>query len=169
MTTLRNNEFIIEASFPQAYDFIRRGLAAEVIVGEYILEAGISQITPDGARNIVTFEVTYGRLAGGELARVIAFGHRSNHSVIPLSALRNDGQGYYILYVENVEQTFGSNYYVRIERVNPGVRDINYVAITGNFGATALTGNPIITNSDMLVQAGDRVRLVAGYDFEPTR
>jgi len=169
MTTFRNHQFVIEASFPQDDDFIRRGQAVEILIGDQTLEGRTSRITPDGARNIATIEVNAvgSRVSGGELAMVTIMGARMNHAaIIPVSALRTDGQGYFILFVERVEQTFGSSYYARIERVRPDVRDANNVAITS---FSPLPEGPIIVNSDMPVRPGERVRLVADYAFVPTR
>jgi len=169
MTTLRNNRFIIEASFPQAYGFIAVGQDVEIRIGEDRLEGRTSQRTPDGPRNIVTIDLESPRLVGGELAFVTISAARVNQSaIIPLGALRESTQGYYILYVERQERFFGSSYYVRTQNVTRGRHDANNVAISGTFGM-GLTDEPIIINSDMPVQVGDRVRLVADYDFEPVR
>jgi len=177
VTTLRNNRFEIEASFPQANDFIRTGQTVEIAIGGYgtgdrtenRIEGRITQRTPEGARNIFTIEVESNSLIGGELGIVTAHGTRNNQpAVIPLSALREDAQGYFILYVERVERAFGSNYYLRTQRVVADARDSYNVAITGAFGVS-LTEYPIVINSDMPLQTGERVRLTADYDFIPTR
>jgi len=102
---------------------------------------------------------------------VTVSGVRSNQStVIPLSALRENSDGYFILYIEADTRGFGTNYYTRIHRVNPGLRDAESVAITSALQGTNLPSYPIIIQSDMPIwSANQRVRLVAGYDFEPTR
>jgi len=170
ITTLRNNRFIIEASFPQADGFIRTGQGVSIVIGENDLDGTTSRITPDGARNIVTIDVESSRLIGGELAFVTVSGTRSNQpSIIPLSALREDSNGYYIFFIERVERIFGSHYYVRTQRVNVRGHDHNNAAVTSSFGMDEVTTEPIIINSDMPVRVGERVRLVASYDFEPSR
>ena len=169
VTTLRNNQFIIEAPFPQIQDFISTGQEARIRIGKDEINGSTGRITPDGGRNIVTIEVQGGGLVGGELAMVTILGASTNHpAVVPLSALRREQNNYFILYVEAYEGWFGSNYYVRSQMVNPLRRDTANVAINGLHGMV-VTDAPIIINSDMPISAGDRVRLVAGYAMEPAR
>ena len=169
VTNLRNNQFIIEVSFPQVQDFIDTGQEARVRIGTDEFTGRTSRITPDGARNIVTVEVESRGIRGGELAFVTILGSSTNHaSVVPLSALREDTNGYFIFFVEAHERRFGSNYYVLVQRVNTVRQDANNVAISGMHGMT-LTNGPIIINSDMAVMAGDRVRIVAGYTIRPAQ
>jgi len=93
-------------------------------------------------------------------------GGRTNHpSTIPLSALRQDQHGYFILYVESVPRRFfGSSYYTRIARVDAGLRDMANVAISPFWG-TPLPNEPIVVNSDLFIHAGTRVRIVGHGDL----
>jgi hypothetical protein len=94
------------------------------------------------------------------MASVIVSGGSSNHAnTIPLSALREDTNGYFVMYIEAVPRRFGSSYYARIQRVETGRRDTTTVAISPVWGIP-LTEEPIIINSDMPVHVGTRVRIV---------
>jgi hypothetical protein len=165
LTSLNNNNFYIEASFPQAQDFIDVNQSAEIIIGTERLTGRTARIVPQGGRNNVIIEVQSGALRGGELASVIVSGGSSSHpNVIPLSALREDTNGYFVLYAESVPQRFGSNYYVRARRVEAGRRDTANVAINPVSGVP-VPEEPLIINSDIPVHAGGRVRIVGGNDL----
>ncbi|MCL2199940.1 MAG: hypothetical protein FWB80_13570 [Defluviitaleaceae bacterium] len=161
-TALANNRFYVEASFPQIQDFIDVGQNVEVTVGTERLTGRTARIVPQGGRNNAIIEVQSGSLRGGELVTVVVSGGNTNHpSVIPLSALREDQNGYFVLFVQAVPQRFGSSYYVRAFRVNAGRRDTTNVAITTSWGME-IPDEPIIINSDIPVGVGQRVRLVGG-------
>lgn len=167
LTALNNNRFYIEASFPQAQDFIDINQSAEILVGTERLTGTTARIVPQGGRNTVTIEVSSGALRGGEMVSVIISGGSSNHaSIIPLSALREDTSGYFILYAVSVPQRFSSNYYARVRRVETGRRDASNVAISPVWGMD-IPEEPIIINSDIPVHAGARVRIVG--DVPPAR
>jgi len=170
-TVLRNSRFVVEASFRQADDFVAVGRTAEIAIADNRLEGRVSRVIQDGLWQIATIEISSAQPSGGEFATVTVSGVRSNQStVIPLSALRENSDGYFILYIEADTRGFGTNYYTRIHRVNPGLRDAESVAITSALQGTNLPSYPIIIQSDMPIwSANQRVRLVAGYDFEPTR
>lgn len=85
----------------------------------------------------------------------------TNHAhTIPVTALRQDMQGYFILYVESVPRRFGSNYYLRLVRVEPGRRSFTHVAIRTLWGDMPEAG--VVVNSDIFVFPGARVRIVGG-------
>ena len=164
LPTGASDRFEIEAMFPQSQDFIRHGQGAEIQIGDMRLEGTVAQVTPGGGVNTVTIDVESNQLTGGEFAQVLINGGRwPSSSIIPLSALRQDVSGYYILYVESQPRLLGRSYYVRTARVDVGRRDMFSVAISGQWGQS-LPEEPIIVNSDMPVFVGSRVRLVDGQD-----
>jgi len=168
-TSISNNQFLIQASFPQSQDFIRVGQSVDVFVGTNEFSGTTTRIIPDGANNLVNIHVTGSQLASGQLARVTVSGGSSNHAqVIPISALRENQQGYFIMFVTPYERRLGSDYIVYQLQVDLVRRDARNAAITGRFGSELPTG-PIIVNSDMPIGVNQRVRLVGSNDFEPTR
>lgn len=85
----------------------------------------------------------------------------TNHAnVIPVTALRQDQQGYFVLYVESVPRRFGSGYYLRALRVDVSHRGFTHAAIRATWGEMPDTG--IVINSDLHVFVGSRVRIVGG-------
>jgi len=83
----------------------------------------------------------------------------TNHAnIIPITALRRDMQGYFILYAEATPRRLGSNYHLRLLRVEPGRRDFTHVAITALWGLE-MPSTGIVVNSDVFVYAGARVRI----------
>jgi len=159
--------FVIEAAFPLIHDFITEGLPVDITVGTARHEGRTGRIQPDGAWNIVTIEVESGTLQGGELAHVIvAERGEGHHHTIPLSALRQDMNGYFILYVNSARRFFGSNYYANILRIEVQARDHIHAAIFGDFGID-WPQKAIIINSDIPVHVGDSVRLVGGSELTP--
>lgn len=168
-TALRNNRFVIETSFPQIQDFIDTGQDVDVSVGTQTINGTTARIVPDGGRNTVFIHVTSGQLLGGEMAQVTVSGGNTNHpNIIPLSALHEDEQGYYILFIMPQARRFGSSYYVMRMQVEATRRDDRHVAISTRWGME-LPEEPIILNSDMPITVGRRVRLVATDSFTPTR
>jgi hypothetical protein len=160
LTSLNNNRFTIEASFPQVLDFIGINQNADVVIGTERLTGRTTRIVPEGGRNTVTIEVSSGSLRGGEMASVTVSGGSTNHPrIVPLSALREDQNGYFILFAEAVSQRRGSNYFLRALRVEPGRRDVANVAVSPSWGMD-FPEEPVVVNSDMPVRAGDRVRIV---------
>jgi multidrug resistance efflux pump len=159
-TALANNRFYIEVFFAQALDFISVGQIADVTIATDTIDGQVGRVLPQGGRNLVAIELTGGGLRGGEMAQVSVRGGTTNHAnVVPLTALREDQQGYYILWVESVPRGVGSSYYLRPLRVEPGRRDATHVAITPMWGQEMPVGG-IVVNSDVPVHAGTRVRIV---------
>jgi hypothetical protein len=169
MTAIRDNQFTIEATFPQSQDFIGTNQGASITIGTTEIEGTTSRVIPRGGRYIVTVDLRSNQLSGGELAWVTIRDRAANQrSVIPQSALRRHTTGYYILYVEAEDRRLGTHYYLRSVPVEVRGRDARSVAISGAHGQSLPTG-PIVINSDMPVAAGMRVRLVDGNDFFPAR
>lgn len=167
-TTIRNNNFIIEAPFPQSIEFIRAGQEVSVQVGTNQLEGITTRIVPDGNRNIVHIDVFSNQLSGGELARVTIAAESTSHAhVIPLSALREDAQGNHIMFITPHERRFGSDYIVTQLQVEVIERDDRNAAISARSGE--LPEGPIIVNSDMPITIDERVRPVGSHDFAPSR
>jgi len=85
----------------------------------------------------------------------------TNHAhIIPVTALRQDQQGYFVLYVESVPRRFGSGYYLHTLRVEVNRRGFTHAAIRATWGEIPDTG--IVINSDLPVFTGSRVRIVGG-------
>ncbi|MCL2386641.1 MAG: HlyD family secretion protein [Defluviitaleaceae bacterium] len=168
-TALNNGYFYIEASFPQAQDFISINQNATILVGTERLTGRTTRVVPQGGRNNVTISVQSDMLRGGEMVSVIVSGGSTNHAnTIPISALREDSTGYFVLYVESVPQRFGRSYYLRARRIEAGRRDSSSVAISSIWGM-GIPYEPIVINSDIPVHADMRVRIVGGSDFAYTR
>jgi len=167
-TSIRDNNFIIQAYFPQTQDFIGRNQNVEIQVGTNHMTGTTTNVVPDGARNLVYIEVNSNALTGGELAHVtVAGGNFPVSGAVPLSALREDTEGYYVFFVVPYARRLGSDYIVQQTRVNTGRRDSRHIAISVPWGS--LPDGPIVVNSDMPVSNSQRVRLVAGHDIVPTR
>jgi multidrug resistance efflux pump len=160
-TAIRNNRFVIEAHFPQSQEFIRANQQVEITVGTIHLEGTTNRVIPQGGQNLVVIEFASNELRGGEIATVNVRDRAANaQHIIPVGALRSHTTGYFILYVETEEGRFGNHYYLRSVMVEPGRRDARHVAISGRHGM-ALPQDPIVLNSDVPVNIGDRVRLAA--------
>jgi len=169
-TILNDDRFVIEASFPLVHEFITPDQRAEVTIGNAQHVGSTRQVRSDGGLNIVTIELTSDTLRGGELAQVNISAPSNMHaSTIPLSALSRDTTGYFVLFVESVRGFLGSNYYASMQRVLVTTTDNTRAAIIGSFGTALPEDGVIIVNSDMPVHTGERVRLVGGGDFTPTR
>ena len=85
----------------------------------------------------------------------------TNHPhVVPISALRQDQNGYFILYVEPVPRRFGSGYYLQTLRVEVGRQSFSHGSIRGVWGE--IPDVAIVVNSDIPVHSGNRVRIVGG-------
>jgi len=166
-TAIRNNNFLIAATFPQMQDFISVGQTVEITVATDTFEGQTTRIVPEGVWNRVYISVSARQLIGGEHANVTVLGASTTQpNVIPLSALRYDSMGYHILFVNSHPRRFGEDYYVYRANVDVGQRDARNVAISTRF---ELPTSPIIVNSDMPISPGQRVRPVATGSFPSTR
>ena len=164
-TAIRNNRFVVEASFPQTQDFIDVGQDVSVLVGTQRIDGTTTRVVPEGGRNTVYIDIHSNQLRGGESARVVVSGGQSiARNMIPINALNNDTHGYFILFVTPVERRFGNDYFVSRMNVEPGRRDERNVTISVRWGE--LPTSPIITNSDMPIFAGNRVRLVGAHELD---
>jgi len=164
-TAIRNNRFVVEASFPQTQDFIDVGQDVSVQVGTQRIDGTTARIVPEGGRNTVFIDVHSNQLRGGESARVTVSGGQSvARHMIPINALNHDSNGYFILFIEAVERRFGNDYIVHRMNVEPGRRDERNVTISVRWGE--LPTSPIIVNSDMPIAPGNRVRLVGAEELE---
>ena len=162
-TALNDNHFVVEATFPLTQDFIEIGQRAELTIGNVTAEGEVTNIQPDGGRNVVTINISSENISGGELAQVTVSGPSSTHTnIIPINALRQDVYGYFILFVESVDRFIGSNYHTYMHRVEMVARSNTRVAIQSAF-VPGLPGDAIVINSDMPVHAAERVRLVGGH------
>jgi len=90
-------------------------------------------------------------------------------NVIPLSAVRQDMGGYFILYIEAVPRRFGTSYYARRHAIEVRRRDILNASVGSQIPREPFPSTPVIINSDVMVFEGDRVRLAAGSTFTTTR
>jgi len=163
-TSIRNNRFVVEASFPQTQDFIDVGQEVSVQVGSGRIDGTTSRIVPEGGRNTVFIDIHSNQLRGGESARVTVSGGQSvARFMIPINALNHDSNGYFILFIETVERRFGNDYIVHRMNVEAGRRDERNVTISVRWGE--LPTGPIIINSDMPISAGVRVRLVGADEL----
>ena len=107
----------------------------------------------------LTFSAPRANVNGGERVRV-SIDHITEvqENVLPNSAVRQDGRGYFILYVEWMNSRFvGGNYYAR--RLDVAVLNRGDRVTAVNMEAHGI--GPIILQSDIPVFDGDRVRLVA--------
>ncbi|MCL2204750.1 MAG: hypothetical protein FWB88_12520 [Defluviitaleaceae bacterium] len=100
-------------------------------------------------------------LADISVPRVVLALAEPGANTIPITGLRQDEHGHFILYVEAVPRRFGSHYYLRLLRVEPGWRSFTHVAITAQWGMN-MPETGIVINSDLFVYPGARVRIVGG-------
>jgi len=168
LATDYEGQFIVEAQFPAMMDFIRARNRAELqVFGGGQLEGVVGQIIPGGGTNTVIIDVESNDLVGGEFAEVlISDGRWQAPQVVPLSALRQGADGFYLLYVESVPRFLGRSYYVRATRVNIIRRDMWNASISGEWGTDEYEDTPIVIGSDMPVFNGARVRIVDLQDLE---
>jgi len=158
--------FEVIAEFPIIQDFIRPRLEVAVQVQGRQFDGVVSQVTPSGGTNTVIIDVESSDLTGGEFAEVQVSGGRFPAPImLPLSALRQDINGFYVLYVQPERRLIGSSYYVNSTRVNVVRRDMWSAAISGDSGA-ALPDAPFVVGSDMPISRGQRVRLVGARDLD---
>ena len=173
-TAVRDGRFRVTAPFGQNIPYIdslEEMRPAYIHFGAQEIIGRVARIFPEGDMMMVAVDVENTRFSGGERAmmRIQGTGTHSRQA-IPRSALREDGQGFYMLYVEAEERLFGISYYARVRRISAiDARSADgFVAAGLDFFESPITA-PIIANSDRPVLAGDRVRPVEVGDFFETR
>ena len=152
----KNNLFTVSVPFSHVHDFVADARAARIRVRGLDLAASISRVQPEGGNFLLTAQVTSEYLTGGELVQVVVQSVGVlGRNVIPISALRQDTMGYYVLCAVSDEER-GGEYFIQAVRVT-GVakRTVHYADIT--FWVAALPG-PVVTRSDVPVSPGARVR-----------
>ena len=118
----------------------------------------ISAIAPpdEQDRSVVTIRLPESDWTEGQRVDAQAVQGRDTYDMcVPLSALRSDNTGYYVLSVEQKSTVLGvENVVIRLS-VNVLASDEDNAAIQGPFGRNA----QVITGSNKSVEAGDRVRI----------
>ena len=165
----QNNRFTIYASFSNVHEFVRTATEAIVRASDENILGEVVRVRADGMNIIAVIEVTARDLLGGELVQVTVQGSRHiGDNTVPIAALREDDQGYYVLYVTSESGMMGRSYYANAFRVSIEFRDNSTAALLAGAGGV-FPEEPIIIRSDMPVRPGDRVRLVAANSFTPSR
>lgn len=123
------------------------------------IEAKVASIKPDpanpGKNKLLTFDVTGDVMAGQSLS--LSVGQRSSNyeMTVPNSAVREDNNGKFILYLESKPSPLGNRYIATRADVEVLASDDTQSAISG-----ALYGwEFVITTSTKPVEAGKQVRL----------
>ena len=104
----------------------------------------------------VSIRLPDGNWTQGQRVDVRVVRYRSSYDLcVPLSALRSDSSGYYLLAVERRSTALGIENIVIKVPVTVIAADSDTAAVSGSVGRDAL----IITGSNKSVTAGDRVRM----------
>lgn len=103
----------------------------------------------------ITFDIS-GNIAVGE-TYTLSVGEKSANydAVVPTSAVREDANGKYILYIETKSTPLGNRYYARRQNVEVITSDDTRTAISGNYD----WGTYVITTTQKPVKENDQVRL----------
>ena len=103
----------------------------------------------------VTFDIS-GNVAVGE-TYTLSVGEKSANydSIVPTSAVREDANGKYVLYIETKSTPLGNRYYARRQNVEVLTSDDTKSAISGTFD----WGTYVITTTQKPVKENDQVRL----------
>ncbi|MDR1664434.1 MAG: hypothetical protein LBR83_05895, partial [Clostridiales bacterium] len=162
-TARMDTRFMIKAALNRSQDFISVGQSASVAVEDKKISGVVDRIFSESGETIAVIAFSSDSSLYGKWAEITVSGPvASSNQVIPVSALREDNTGYYLLYIEAEERFLGYDYFARIRRVeNVAARDAHYAAIESN-GLKEDTA--IVINSDRPVYEGDRVRLTGGDD-----
>ena len=117
--------------------------------------SGIS--TPDqNDRVVITIRLPDGDWTRGQRVEVQAIMSRDTYNLcVPLTALRSDNSGYYLLTVEQTVTVLGVVNIVVRAPVTVSASDGDMAAVSGTIGRDS----DVITGSSKAVQAGDRVRV----------
>jgi len=118
----------------------------------------VSAITPSGDvdKTNVTIRLPQGEWTDGQIVDVQAIQNRSIYDMcLPLSALRSDNTGYFLLVIEQGTSVLGvENIALRLP-VSVIASDWDMVSIEGPVGRSS----QVITGSSRAVETGDRVRV----------
>lgn len=103
----------------------------------------------------ITFDIS-GNVAVGE-TYTLSVGEKSANydAIVPTSAVREDSNGKYVLYIETKSTPLGNRYYARRQNVEVLTSDDTKSAITGTFD----WGTYVITTTQKPVKENDQVRL----------
>lgn len=103
----------------------------------------------------ITFDIS-GNVAVGE-TYTLSVGEKSANydAIVPTSAVREDSNGKYVLYIETKSTPLGNRYYARRQNVEVITSDDTRTAITGTFD----WGTYVITTTQKPVKENDQVRL----------
>jgi multidrug efflux pump subunit AcrA (membrane-fusion protein) len=105
-------------------------------------------------------------LTGGErLELSVQYISQLHETLIPNRALRSDPNGDYVLIVEMVSGTLRDEFYARRVTVRPISADNRHTSII----MIVHEMSPIIIDSDRVVSAGDRIRIVGGRELVGVR
>ena len=154
--------FTVTASFPERMGTPTDSMDIRVnipILNEYGLQGQIGRTSFGGGRiNVEIIFETTADIRGGERAEIIVEQFSVLHSmVLPNSAIREDSNGHFILYITREPNSFiGDSFYARQQWINILEEGDTTTAFTIIGGLD----NPIIISSDRLFSVGSRVRVV---------
>jgi multidrug efflux pump subunit AcrA (membrane-fusion protein) len=157
-------------ALPESVDYLKLGDAITLSIksrGIYNVSGEITRLIMEDGRLKAEVHFAAEGVTGGETAEIQV--HNTSdlfQNLIPLSALRSDAYGDYMLYAERVKSFFGYEYYARKTNVWVVERDNYYAAILIYLNDDKL---PVIVNSDKPLSEGDRVRIVGGSDLVEIR
>jgi len=158
-------------ALPENTDYLNIGDAVTVSIKSRNIYNAPGEITrlimEDGRLKAAVQFSAAAHVTGGETAELKVHNTSALYqNIIPLSAVRSDTQGEYILYAERVKSSFGYEYYARRADVWLESRD-NYNAALWIYSAR--DRRPVIINSDKAIVEGDMIRIVSGSDLVETR
>jgi len=162
VVTQGDEGFFVEAAFPSHFEFITIGRNAAINAGDVQAAGRIVQVEHRGGQNAALIEINDSGFEGGEFAFItVSEGIFNATHVVPLSAVREEQHGFFVLYIEAVPRLFGYNYFVRRIFVDVDRRDVWNAAVSPRFGQGEIV-NPVVVNSDTPVYVGARVRFAGG-------
>lgn len=106
-------------------------------------------------QRILTFTLTGEVVPGEQYSLTMENEGKLYEYLIPLSALRTDSSGYFILGMESEETPFGQRYKAKRVSVKVLEKNSQQVAIKGNFGNIS----EVITYSSVPIESGDQVKV----------
>ena len=103
----------------------------------------------------ITFSISGNVVAGENYTLSVGEKTANYDAVVPTSAIREDSNGKYILYIETKSTPLGNRYYARRQNVEVITSDDTKSAITGTYE----WGTYVITTTQKPVKENDQVRL----------
>ena len=154
------------AAFRDNVDFMNAGDTVTVNIKarqQYNLQGTLDKIIfEDGSLKATILFSAVDCVNGGEKAEVSLVKTSDIYkNILPNSAIRQDSDGFFILYTEQVKGRFGYEYYAKRAMINILAQD----TVNTAFNMVSDDRLSVIVNSDKPVSENDRLRIVGGGDL----